>query len=117
MNIIETHAQMLADILTATYKRHLKTLGDLSTIDQNRKYIVVDKNEDMLAITYRDGVDAGMPKIHCYIHKENGYVYKPAITECQPANYTLLEEYSRKACLYRAEFTGKYLDTPFYQYV
>ena len=116
MNILEIHAQMLAEILTASYKRHIKTLGKLSTVDQCREYSVSDRGE-YLSIVYRDGVDAGMPKFHCHIHKTTGFVYKPYLKERGPSNYTLLEEYSRKACLYRAEFTGKYLETPFYNYI
>jgi len=116
MNSIDIHAQMLADILTASYKRYNKSLGELATIDSLRTYNVLDRGE-YLVISYRDGTDAGMPKFHCFIHKNTGHVYKPFITERGPSNYTLLEEYSRKACLYRAEHTGKYLDTPFYNYV
>lgn len=115
-NVLDIHVQMLADILTASYRRYNDTLGELSTIDQLRVYTVGERDE-YLTINYRDGVDAGMPKTHCLIHKNTGHVYKPFITERGPSNYTLLEEYSRKACLYRAEHTGAYLDTPFYNYV
>ena len=42
-------------------------------IDQLRKYTVIDRGE-VYAIVYRDGFDAGMPKIHATVNKATNAV-------------------------------------------
>ena len=55
------------------HRARLQLEFGLEKIDQLRKYIVIDRGEDYV-IQYRDGVDAGMPKIHARVNKETGRV-------------------------------------------
>lgn len=55
------------------HRARLQLEFGLETIDQLRKYIVEERG-DNYAITYRDGVDNGMPKIYAKVNKESGKV-------------------------------------------
>ena len=55
------------------HRARLQLEFGLEKIDQLRKYNVIDRGEEYV-IQYRDGVDAGMPKIHARVNKETGSV-------------------------------------------
>ena len=55
------------------HRARLQLEFGLETIDQLRKYIVEERG-DNYAITYRDGVDNGMPKTYATVDKETGKV-------------------------------------------
>ena len=67
-------AEGVAQDAYMNYHRARLQLGfGLEKIDQLRKYIVEERGDNYV-ITYRDGVDAGMPKIHARVNKETGRV-------------------------------------------
>ena len=45
----------------------------METIDQLRKYNVIDRGEEYI-IQYRNGFDSGKPMIHARVNKETGEV-------------------------------------------
>ena len=55
------------------HRARLQLEFGLEKIDQLRKYIVEERGDEYV-ITYRDGVDAGMPKIHARVNIETGRV-------------------------------------------
>ena len=55
------------------HRARLQLEFGLDKIDQLRNYIVEERGNDFV-ITYRDGIDAGMPKIHARVSKETGEV-------------------------------------------
>ena len=55
------------------HRARLQLEFGLETIDQLRKYIVEERG-DKYVITYRNGFDAGMPKIYATVDKETGKV-------------------------------------------
>jgi len=57
------------DAYMAYHRERLKLKDGLDRVDQLRKYEVVER-EDHYAILYRDGVDAGMPKIYARVDKD-----------------------------------------------
>ena len=68
------HAKFVAekvahDAYMCYHRERLQLSEGLETIDQNRKYTVVDRGEEY-AIVYRDGFDAGMPKVYARVNKK-----------------------------------------------
>ena len=58
------------------HRARLQLDEGLQALDQLRKYKVEDRGGDDYVITYRDGFDAGMPKIYARVNKTTGEVVR-----------------------------------------